>query len=496
MPTILVVDDEPSIRFSVEQVFEGLEFDGELYTVRTAYDAESALKEFVELAPDVVLLDVRLGGDDGLALFGRLRELDPKCLVVFITGHGTSETAIEAMKCGALDYILKPLDASQLISAVRQATGIRRLMRTPAIVEANEHVIDNPDLIVGAGEAMRGVFKLIGRVAPQDINVVITGESGTGKELVARAIYHHSRRSQKSFLAINCAALTETLLESELFGHEKGAFTGADRRRIGKFEQAHGGTLFLDEMGDMALSTQAKILRLLQDGKFERVGGSETLHVDVRIIAATNKNIEAMIEAKQFRLDLYYRLRGVTIHLPALRDRKDDIPELAHYFLFRFNRDLGASVTSIAEETLERLADYSWPGNIRELQAVLREALIRAAGSTLLPEFLPEQITRMSSKPEPQMTGLGEPMSWEAIGALVKAELKRGATGVYRRALRHFDRLVVGEAMQKAAGNQVAASQLLGLSRPTLRAKIRDVAALADETPAHDGIAPDSTPND
>lgn len=480
MPTLLVIDDEPAIRFSIEQVFEG-----EGINVVTADNAEQAQQRLQEDVPDVVLLDIRLGDDDGLLVFEQLRQADPKCLVIFITGHGTSATAIEAMKRGAFDYLVKPLDAKQLIDVVHKACEIRRLMRTPALVEGAEHDVDNPDLIIGGGPAMRSVFKQIGRVAGQDISVLILGESGTGKELVARALYHHSRRNQGPFLAINCAALTETLLESELFGHEKGAFTGADRRRIGKFEQADGGTMFLDEVGDMAASTQAKMLRLLQDGTFERVGGNEPLRSDVRLIAATNKNLEAMISEDRFRLDLFYRLRGVTIELPPLRDRTEDIPEISHYFLFRFNRDLGTGVSSIAEETLERLQLYAWPGNIRELQSVIREALVRSAGPVLLPEFLPDHIGREAGESPAPLHSSGV-LTWDSFAANVQNELSHGESGIYRRALEQFDQLLVTGTMDRTNGNQAAAAELLGLSRPTLRAKLRSITSR--------GAEPDSQP--
>ncbi len=464
MSKLLIVDDEPAIRFSVQRVFRETDIE-----VIDADSAKEAVRRVAEDAPDVVLLDIRLGTEDGLKVFEQLREQDAKCLVIFITGHGTAETAIEAMKRGAYDYLVKPLDSKQLQDVVQQACEISQLMRKPAIVEEGDRVTDQPDLLIGSGPQMRAVFKQIGRIAPQDVNVLILGESGTGKELVARAIYHHSRRSQGPFLAINCAALTESLLESELFGHERGAFTGAERRRIGKFEQANGGTLFLDEVGDMAAATQAKLLRLLQDGSFERVGGNESLKANVRILAATNKGLERMVERESFRLDLYYRLRGVTISLPALRDRKDDLPELAHYFLFRLNRELGCAVSSISEEALLRLANYRWPGNVRELQSVIRESLIRSAGSTLLPEFLPDQLSR--ERPVHPATPIAP--TWEALAADLKAAISSNERGVYRRALEHFDRIVINAAMSQTQGNQVAASELLGISRPTLRDKLR-----------------------
>lgn len=474
MSKLLIVDDEPAIRFSVQRVFRETDVE-----VIVADSATEAVRRVAEDAPDVVLLDIRLGTDDGLKVFEQLRQQDAKCLVIFITGHGTAETAIEAMKRGAYDYLVKPLDSQQLQDVVRQACEISQLMRKPAIVEEGDRVSDQPDLLIGSGPQMRTVFKQIGRIAPQDVNVLILGESGTGKELVARAIYHHSRRNQGPFLAINCAALTESLLESELFGHERGAFTGADRRRIGKFEQANGGTLFLDEVGDMTPATQAKLLRLLQDGSFERVGGNESLQANVRVLAATNKGLERMVETGSFRLDLYYRLRGVTIALPALRDRKDDIPELAHYFLFRLNRELGCSVSSISEEALLRLANYRWPGNVRELQSVIRESLIRSAGSTLLPEFLPDQLSR--ERPVPQTVPIAP--TWDALAADLKVAIAGNERGVYRRALEHFDRIVINAAMTQTHGNQVAASELLGISRPTLRDKLRRLQRDADAAP-------------
>lgn len=470
MSKVLVIDDEPNIQFSIEQVLA--EEDFELFRAETA---EEGLRLAAEHAPNVILLDIRLGDRSGLELFHDLRRLDPKSLIIFITGHGTSDTAIEAMKLGAYDYLVKPLDADQLQQVVGQAMAISRLMHVPTIVEEADRPEDLPDRLIGSGAAMQAVCKQIGRVAPQDVNVLILGESGTGKELVARAIYYHSRRSQAPFLAINCAAIPESLLESELFGHERGAFTGADRRRIGKFEQSHGGTLLLDEIGDMAPGTQAKILRLLQEGSFERLGGSEPITANVRVIAATNQNLDALIEQGRFRKDLYYRLRGVTITLPPLRDRTEDIAELAHYFLFRFNRQLGTSVQSISPEALELLERHSWPGNVRELQSVIREALLVSAGSTLLPEFLPPELRREASVDrEPELKlGAAVVEDWHSLPDFVENAATQGETDVYRRALERFDRLVIGSVMRRVGGQQNKAAEILGLSRATLRAKLR-----------------------
>lgn len=322
---------------------------------------------------------------------------------------------------------------------------------------------------------MQAVCKQIGRVAAQDVNVLVLGESGTGKELVARAIYHHSHRSRGPFLAINCAAIPESLLESELFGYERGAFTGAERRRIGKFEQSHGGTLFLDEIGDMSPETQAKILRLLQDGRFERLGGSESITADVRIIAATNQNLDALIEQGKFRKDLYYRLRGVTIHLPPLRDRSEDIAELAHYFLFRFNRQLGTTVQSIAPEALEMLEKFDWPGNIRQLQSAIREALIVSVGSTILRDFIPIELhqEKFADAGDDAETGPLPDIDWSSLPELIENAILNGENNLYRRVIDYVDRILVTLAMRQAGGKQNRAAEILGLSRVTLRTKLR-----------------------
>jgi two-component system nitrogen regulation response regulator GlnG len=472
MPKLLVVDDEPSIQFSIQQVLADEDIE-----ILSAETAEQGVRLALENSPDVILLDVRLGDRSGLEVFRDLRRLDPKSLIIFITGHGTSDTAIEAMKLGAYDYLVKPLDAVQLQQVVSQAMAISRLMHVPTIVEEADRPEDRPDRLIGSGAAMQTVCKQIGRIAPQDVNVLILGESGTGKELVARAIYHHSRRNQAPFLAINCAAIPESLLESELFGHERGAFTGAERRRIGKFEQSHGGTLLLDEIGDMAPRTQAKILRLLQEGNFERLGGSEPITANVRVIAATNQDLDALIERGRFRKDLYYRLRGVTIVLPPLRERAEDIPELAHYFLFRYNRQIGTTVQSISPEALELLEKHHWPGNVRELQSVVREALIVSAGPTILPEFLPAELHREGGgepEAEPKVGAIPD-VDWRLLPDFVEMAAAQGETDVYRRALQRFDRLVISSIMRQAGGQQNRAAEILGLSRATLRTKLRQL---------------------
>ena len=474
MDRILVIDDESGIRLAVREVLQQQSLQ-----VLVASDEESGIRIFLEEMPLVVLLDIRLGEDSGLETFRRLRQLDPRAIVIFITGHGSSDMAIETMKMGAFDYLVKPLDFDQLNTVVDQALKIGRLMRAPAAVGDNQNCNESSDRIVGNSASMQSICKYIGRIAPQDVNVMILGESGTGKELVARALYQHSKRNQAPFLAINCAAIPENLLESELFGHEQGAFTGADRKRIGKFEQCNMGTIFLDEIGDMPLATQAKILRLLQDGQFQRIGGNETLQTDVRIIAATHQKLDEMIEQNRFRKDLYYRLRGASIHLPSLRERIEDIPELAHYFLFRLNSQLGTHVQSISLDAIDILQSYPWPGNIRELQSVIRESLIVSTGPTLLKDFLPIGLTNdgWNSQPVAIAPLVGqETMDWQSLGNAIDRWMADGVPNIYRAAVEYLDRLIIDRAIQWTENHQGRAADILGISRPTLRSKLRHMA--------------------
>jgi two-component system nitrogen regulation response regulator GlnG len=325
--------------------------------------------------------------------------------------------------------------------------------------------------------------KAIGRIAPQDVNVLIVGESGTGKELVARALYHHSRRAHRPFLAINCAAIPENLLESELFGHEQGAFTGATRRRIGKFEQCNGGTLFLDEIGDMAPPLQAKMLRVLQEQRFERVGSNETLQTQVRVLAATNQDLEKLVEEGRFRKDLYYRLKVVTIAVPPLRDRLDDVAELAHYFLFQFDRELRLDVRIFAPETLTLLQNYGWPGNVRELQSAIKQAMLNASGQILLPEFLPENIRHAGACKRPAVAadGLARESTTLPLSKLIEELLRSGQTDLHQKVIEAVERELLGEVLRHTHGHQAQASELLGLNRATLRHKLRALGLAVDK---------------
>jgi two-component system nitrogen regulation response regulator GlnG len=473
MPTLLVIDDEQSVRYSFRRVFEG---DGvEVLTARTAAEG---LEQAAARAPDVVVLDLQLPDRSGLDVFREIHERDPKRPVVFITAHGTTETAIEAMKLGAFDYLVKPVDLERLSQILDRAFEAARLMRVPAVLPAEE----GGDRIVGRSPVMQEMCKAIGRLAPQDVNVLITGESGTGKELVARALYHHSRRADRPFLAINCAAIPEALLESELFGHEQGAFTGAARRRIGKFEQANGGTLFLDEIGDLAPALQAKMLRVLQEQRFERLGGSETVQTHVRVLAATNHDLERLVEEGRFRKDLYYRLKVVTVHVPPLRERRDDVAELAHYFLFRFDRELGLDLRGFAPETLELLQGYDWPGNVRELQSVIKQAMLHASGHILVPEFLPEGLRRQP----PAAPGIRTPGADLDLAALIDGLLRKGDRDVYGRVLEAVERLLLARVLRETHGHQAQASEILGINRTTLRAKLRALGLAVDKVVTED----------
>ncbi|HKM57003.1 MAG TPA: sigma-54 dependent transcriptional regulator [Isosphaeraceae bacterium] len=328
----------------------------------------------------------------------------------------------------------------------------------------------------------------MGRVAGQDVPVLITGESGTGKELVARAIYQHSARAKAPFLAINCAAIPDALLESELFGHEKGSFTGAERRRIGKFEQCHGGTPFLDEVGDMSLVTQAKVLRLLQDQTFERVGGNEKVRTDVRLIAATHRDLEVWSQQGKYRPDLYYRLSVFTIHLPPLRHRGDDLPMLVHHYVRRFNRELGRDVREVTPEVMERLSSYPWPGNIRELQSMLKQALLRSTGPVLVLAFLPELAPRTADEPASAL-GAGS-----QIEALIEQRLRDGSQDLYEEARRELDRFLLPLVLRSTGGNQLQAARILGIARRTLRLRLRELGLSVTksvEEDEDDAIAPE-----
>lgn len=465
MSKILVIDDDRAILRLFEKTFESTDIQ-----VSTTASAEAGMEALEEVKPDVLLLDVMLPGSSGLDLAVRVKEFDAKLPIIFISASEDSDTAISAMSLGAYDFLIKPLDKQSVQDTVERALEIRRLMNAPVHLKQAEGVVENSDVMIGRSSQMLEVYKQIGRVAAQDVAVLIRGESGTGKELIARAIYQHSHRKAGCFLAVNCAALSETLLESELFGHEKGAFTGADRRRIGKFEQCNGGTIFLDEVGDMSPATQSKVLRLLQEQRFERVGGTETIATDVRIISATNRDLEKMIADGEFRLDLFHRLNAFEITLPPLRERGEDLPRLLEHFLHRFNQSLGKTITGFSQDALRILTTYRWPGNIRQLQSVVRKSMLMATAPVLLPEFLPEE---MLDRPVTQLPSITE--YEDEFGQFCADRQSAGSTNLYAEALEWMERRLVTRVLLAVDGNQSRAAEQLGITRGSLRTKIRSL---------------------
>jgi two-component system nitrogen regulation response regulator GlnG len=467
MAHLLLIDDDPEL---LPEKVRHL-FPAPTHRVEIASTGSEGLECIAAALPDVILLDLRLPDQSGLEVLNQIRAVDARIPVVFVTLSRSADSAIEAMRQGAYDYLLKPLDVQKLDRVIGEALKVARLMREPTIVAETPPEDLQGEAIVGCCPAMCEVYKAIGRVAAQDVPVLITGESGTGKELVARAIYQHGRRSKAPFLALNCAAIPEQLLESELFGHEKGAFTGADRRRIGKFEQCNGGTLFLDEIGDMPLALQAKMLRLLQEQAFERVGGNETIRTDVRLIAATHHDLKADSTEGKFRPDLYYRLGVFTIHLPPLRERGDDLPVLARHYLRRFSRELGREVRQVAPEAMTRLCGYGWPGNIRELQSVLKQALLQASGTVLLPAFLPEPLGGAGGVATPAPPAAEPGVETFVIRQRVGSDVR----DLYAETHRQVDRLLLPRVLEHTRGNLQQAALLLGIARQTLRLKLRDL---------------------
>lgn len=457
---VLAIDDDPdvlsAIRFAVES--RG-------HVCLGASTAAAGLNHFRAAAPDVVFCDVHLNDLNGLDVLRQLHELDPALPIVMITGEQSSDLAISSNVHGAFDYYPKPLTASGLNEVVDRAIQSARAARQPAELALPIRRTGQTGL-VGRCPAMLEVYRAIGRVAPQRLTVLVLGESGTGKELAARAIHQHSGRKGHPYVTVNCAAVPETLLESELFGHEKGSFTGADRRRTGRFEQANGGTLFLDEVGETTPGTQAKLLRVLQEQEFQRVGGDETLRTDTRIIAATNRNLLAMVAEGKFRADLYYRLSGYTIQLPPLRDRGDDLKLLVQHFLGILCDELRTAVTGLTAESVELLSRYGWPGNLRELQGVLRLAILRATGPVLTPDLFDLQPSGFlkpiaATKPE------------EAPEDFVAGRLAQGSKNLYAEWLARGEPELIRKVLAHFHGNITQAAEALGINRMTLRGRIR-----------------------
>ncbi len=462
MSKILIIDDDDQLRQSFAKL---LRVEG--YHVSTAPSGEAGLKEIRNDLPDLVIVDMRLPGMNGLETFLAIQKIESKLPIIIMTAYGTTETAIEATKLGAFDYILKPFDIPELLKVIQEALEAGRFMRSPIHLNGTpEHA--SQDAIIGKSMPMQDLYKTIGRISATDATVLIRGETGTGKELAARAIYQHSLRSDKPFIVINCVAIPENLLESELFGYEKGAFTGATHRRTGKVEQANGGTIFLDEIGDMPPNLQAKILRLLQEKSIERIGGLETIPVDVRIIAATNRNLEMGLAYERFREDLYYRLKVVTVWLPTLNERSGDIPLLASFFLSRYAAEIGTDNPGITDEAIALLNNYPWPGNVRELKNTIQKALIFNRGAPLSVEDITQSI-----RGESIGKGRNAVSGDEAILQWVSKNLAFGdKENLFDWCMDKFAGLLIRQALNLTSGNRSQAAKLLGLSRPTLHARI------------------------
>jgi nitrogen regulation protein NR(I) len=458
---ILLVEDDANIATGLQKVLRA-----QGYSVTALVRGDEGLDRALSEEFGVVITDLKLPGLDGLELVKQLHKEKPKVPVILITAHGSTETAIEATKWGAFDYVPKPFEVEELLDLVAKALQSSRLMSEP--VEIGEGT-SGRTAIVGKSRAMQALYKEIGRIAATPVPVLIRGDTGTGKELVARAIYQHSSRSAAPFIAINCAAIPENLLESELFGHERGAFTGADSRRIGRFEQANGGTIFLDEIGDMNLPLQAKLLRVLQEKTIQRVGGKENIAIDVRVIAATHRDLEAAIQERLFREDLFYRLNVVTITLPPLHERAKDIPDLARYFLRKHGRELGVTAPSISAEAITVLQQQKWPGNVRELENTVRQALLLAREYTISAEHVKEVLAK-SRKP----ASTGHESHAAYISALLDRVERGEVTNAFSKMLHDLEPELYSQAIERAQGNRTKAAQWLGVTRLKMREKLKE----------------------
>ena len=471
---ILIADDEEGLRWVLEK---GLRQAG--YRVTAVKDGESALLEVRAEPYDLIFLDVRMPGMDGLTLLGQLRGLRPEAQVVIMTAHGTMETAIQAMQRGAYDYLAKPFDLDEVLLVAERALAAARLTEEVARLRSGLAEVWEFGALIGRHPRMQEVYKTIGRIAGSDVTVLLRGESGTGKELVARAIHHYSRRAGRPFVAVSCAAIPGTLLESELFGHERGAFTDAKERKLGKLELAHGGTLFLDEIGDMPVDLQTKLLRVLQERTIERVGGQESIRVDVRVLAATNRDLESLMREARFREDLYYRLNVVSLHLPPLRERRRDIPLLVEHFLAKHAGDLGDR--GVAPEALDRLVGHDWPGNVRELENVVQRAMIMATSGVILPEHLP--IGPVSAAASVAVDSTLEEIIERKLIECVRGLREYSSANLYDLMVALVEKPLLRAVLRETGGNQVRAAQILGINRNTLRKKLTE-----------HGIDPDTLP--
>jgi two-component system nitrogen regulation response regulator GlnG len=465
MPHILIVDDEDNLRWVLDK---GLRQAG--YEVTSVKDGAAAVRA-VEAQPfDLVFLDIRMPGMDGLSALARMRELRADACVVVMTAHGTMETAIQAMQRGAYDYLTKPFDLDEVLLLAERALEAGRLTQEVARLRTGLQEVREFSALIGRHPRMQEVYKTIGRIAGTDVTVLLRGESGTGKELVARAVHHYSRRAGRPFVAVSCAAIPGTLLESEMFGHERGAFTDAKERRLGKFELAHGGTLYLDEIGDMPLELQTKLLRALQERTIERLGGHESIRVDVRVLAATNRDLEAAMREGKFREDLFYRLNVVALSLPPLRERRRDIPLLVEHFLAKYATELGER--GVAPDALDRLVGHAWPGNVRELENVVQRAMVMATSGVVLPEHLP--IGPVSAAASVAVDASLEDIIERKLIECVRGLREHASANLYDLMIGLVEKPLLRAVLRETGGNQVRAAQILGINRNTLRKKLTE----------------------
>ncbi|MEX2148147.1 MAG: nitrogen regulation protein NR(I) [Candidatus Rokuibacteriota bacterium] len=462
---ILIADDEDSLRWVLEK---GLRQAG--YEVTSVKDGDSAVRAFKETPFDLVFLDVRMPGMDGLTALAKLRELRPDAHVVVMTAHGTMETAIQAMQRGAYDYLSKPFDLDEVLLLAERALAAGRLTQEVARLRSGLLEVWEFGALIGRHPRMQDVYKTIGRIAATDVTVLLRGESGTGKEVVARALHHYSRRAGRPFVAVSGAAIPATLLESELFGHERGAFTDAKERKLGRMELAHGGTLFLDEIGDMPVELQTKLLRALQERTIERVGGHESIRVDVRVLAATNRDLETHMRDGRFREDLFYRLNVVTLNLPPLRERRRDIPLLVEHFLAKYAESLGER--GVAPDALDRLVGHEWPGNVRELENVVQRAMVMATSGVILPEHLP--IGPVSAAASVAIDSSLEEVIERKLIECVRGLREHASANLYDLMIGLVEKPLLRAVLRETGGNQVRAAQILGINRNTLRKKLTE----------------------
>ena len=462
---ILIVDDEDALRYSIRRALAGRPL-----LIEEANSGEAALEIVQKTPPHIILLDNRMGGMTGIETLQHLKGICPKAKIIIMTAYTTTQSTIEAMKFGAFDYIMKPFDLDKILSLVDSAIDVVFQGNVDTFSDQSEisKAIIEEDLkvgIIGNSNLMQDVYKMIGQVSSTNVTVLITGESGTGKELVARSIHSNSLRSNQSFIAVNCSAIPENLIESELFGHEKGSFTGASQQRIGYFEECDRGTIFLDEIGDMPLPAQTKILRALQEGEIQRVGGNQTIKINVRIIAATNKSIESMVKNRTFREDLYYRLNVVRVQIPPLRERREDIPLLINYILSNLAQENSSVANKISDEALKALSNYSWPGNVRELENIIHRSSVLAQGNSILLKDLPKELMQANGNLE---------ISDQQKGNIFQNDLKSLysnmlGSGIDKDILKYIEKEFVKIVYEDCGGLQSRTSKILGISTSRLK---------------------------